>query len=124
MIFNIEDYSSQLNGCNLTTIIDLENFILENSGKYSKTQLWNAISNDIRYQSYKVVIEFLLFSQKIRIENKKIFWCETNYNFDKDSYNGQNRMPTLTTLSNILKFVSENQNTYSKTIKFFIFFPF
>ena len=115
MIFNIEEYKSQLNACNLNTVMIIENFILNNSGKYSKTELWNALPKDVRYQSCKVLIDFLIFSKKIFIENKKIHWSLSQKIFDNTKYNSQNRMPTLTSLSNILEFISKNENLFSKT---------
>ena len=115
MIFSPEEYSSQNHGCTLNTITNIEQFIFENSGKYSKTELWAALPKKIMYQSYKVVIEFLLFSGKIRVENRKVVWNNFDLNFDLSTYNAQNHAPTLTTITNILEFVSKNSNIYSKT---------
>lgn len=72
MIFSPEKFSSQNHKCTLNTILSIEYFIQENSGLYSKTELWNSLPKKIMYQSYKVVLEYLAYSNQIKVEGRKV----------------------------------------------------
>lgn len=115
MIFSPEKFSSQNHSCTLNTVLNIEQYIQENSGLFSKTELWEALEKKIMYQSYKIVLEFLLISGKISIENKKVVWAGNSLNFNLETYKAQNHAPTLTTISNVLEFISTNSSIYSKT---------
>ncbi|MBW2990355.1 hypothetical protein KY348_01480 [Candidatus Woesearchaeota archaeon] len=61
----------------LNTILMVEKFIEKNSGKYKKRKLWESLPKKMMYQTFCVVIEYLLYSHKIRINReKRIEWKE------------------------------------------------
>lgn len=115
MIFSPEDYSSKNHACTLSTIINIESFIYENSGLYSKTELWKALPKKIMYQSYKIVLEYLLISNKITIRGKKVIWIGRDSKFNLANFSSQNHNATLNTICSIEKFILENNSIYSKT---------
>lgn len=115
MIFCPEENTSQNHACTLNTVLNIEQFIQDHSGQFSKTELWNNLPKKIMYQSYKIVLEFLLISGKIRLEGKLVVWCGNKEKFNLEHYNAQNHLPTLTTISNFLNFLSKNSGQYSKT---------
>jgi hypothetical protein len=115
MIFCPEENISQNHACTLNTITNIEQFIKNHSGQFSKTELWENLPKKIMYQSYKVVLDFLIYSNKIQILGRKVTWILKDENFDINSYSAQNHAPTLTTISNILEFISQNSGQFSKT---------
>ncbi|MDA3855946.1 MAG: hypothetical protein PF569_06795 [Candidatus Woesearchaeota archaeon] len=115
MIFSPEGYSSKNHACTLSTIINIESFIYENSGLYSKTELWKALPKKIMYQSYKIVLEYLLNSNKITIRGKKVIWNGRDSKFNLDNFSAQNHNATLNTICSIESFLVENSGLYSKT---------
>ncbi len=59
----------------LKTIEMVRNMIRKNSRKYSIYQLWKKLPKKMMYQTYKVIINHLLKSNEILIdENKKMCW--------------------------------------------------
>ena len=115
MIFCPENFYSQNHACTLNTIVNIEQFIAQNSGLYSKTELWEKLPKKIMYQSYKVVLQFLLSSRKITIQGKKVVWMGKKEKFELENYEAQNHASTLTTICNVYEFISKNSGTYSKT---------
>ena len=115
MIFNPEDFSSKNHASTLNTIITIEDFIMQNSGVYSKTELWKNLPKKIMYQSYKIILEYLIFSSKIQTRGKKVFWIGNNNKFDLNKFSAQGHSPTLTTISLIENFLITNSGIYSKT---------
>jgi hypothetical protein len=115
MIFSPEKNTSQNHACTLKTIVNIEQFIFENSGKFSKTELWNNLPKKIMYQSYKIVLDFLINTKKIQILGRKIIWTGNQETFDLSIYTAQNHLPTLKTIINIIEFTSKNSNQFSKT---------
>ena len=59
----------------LDTVLASEKFIREHDGEYRKKQLWESLPKKIMYQTYSVVIDYLLISGKISVDLKgKIGW--------------------------------------------------
>ena len=115
MIFSPEKIISQNHACTLTTIISIESFISENSGQYSRTQLWKNLPKKVMYQSYKVVLEYLEYQGKIYFKDSKIFW-NTNFEvFNIANFPDTAHLPTLTTLSKVEEFIFKQSNKFSKT---------
>ncbi len=56
----------------LDTVLKIENFIRDNSGEFTKTQLWHNLPNGIMYQTYCVVFDYLLESNKIALDKEGI----------------------------------------------------
>ena len=59
----------------LDTVIKIEEFIKENDGEYKKKQLWERLPKKIMYQTFSIVIDYLLISGKISVDAEgKIGW--------------------------------------------------
>lgn len=59
----------------LDTVLMVEQFIIENDGEYKKKQLWIAMPKKIMYQTFSVIIDYLLVSGKISVDAEgKIGW--------------------------------------------------
>ena len=59
----------------LDTVLAIEKFIREHDGEYRKKQLWESLPKKIMYQTYFVVIDYLLISGKISVDSGgKIGW--------------------------------------------------
>ena len=59
----------------LDTILMVENFILDNGGEYKKKSLWQHLPRKMLYQTYCVIIDYLLDSGKIAVDREgKICW--------------------------------------------------
>ena|SRR3989344_7479852 len=62
----------------LDTILLVESFIRNNSGNFSKRQLWEALPKRIMYQTYSVIIDYLIYSNKLSIDKEgNITWKES-----------------------------------------------
>ena len=60
---------------NLETVLMVEEFIRENSGTYKKKALWESLPRKMIYQTFCVIIDYLLYSGKIAIDKEeKIAW--------------------------------------------------
>jgi len=59
----------------LDTVLMVEDFIKENDGEYLKKQLWEKLPKKIMYQTYSIIIDYLLLSGKISVDSEgKIGW--------------------------------------------------
>lgn len=59
----------------LDTVLKVEEFIKEHDGEYKKRALWEALPKKMMYQTFCVVIDYLLYSRKISIDSEgKIGW--------------------------------------------------
>ena len=59
----------------LDTVLMVEAFIKENDGEYRKKQLWEALPKGIMYQTFSIIIDYLLLSGKISVDSEgKIGW--------------------------------------------------
>ena len=59
----------------LDTVLTVEKFIKENDGEYRKKQIWEKLPKKIMYQTYSVIIDYLLISGKISVDSEgKIGW--------------------------------------------------
>ncbi|MDP1695824.1 MAG: hypothetical protein Q8L29_02855 [archaeon] len=60
---------------NLETVLMVEEFIRANSGTYKKKALWEALPKKMIYQTFCVIIDYLLYSGKIAMDKEeKIAW--------------------------------------------------
>lgn len=55
----------------LDTVLSVENFIKENSGEYKIYQLWKNLPKKIMYQTYQLIISYLLSINKIAIDSEQ-----------------------------------------------------
>ncbi|MFT4344169.1 MAG: hypothetical protein ACMXYE_05500 [Candidatus Woesearchaeota archaeon] len=59
----------------LDTILMVEDFIKKNDGEYKKRKLWESLPKKMMYQTFQVIIDYLLYSKKISIDSEgKIGW--------------------------------------------------
>jgi hypothetical protein len=59
----------------LDTVLMVEKFIKECDGEYKKRELWEHLPKKMMYQTFCVIIDYLLYSNKISIDAEgKIGW--------------------------------------------------
>ena len=59
----------------LDTMLMLEEFIKEHDGEFKKRKLWESLPKKMMYQTFCVIIDYLLYSRKISIDSEgKIGW--------------------------------------------------
>ncbi len=58
----------------LDTVINVEEFIKKHDGEYGRTELWQNLDKKMMYQTFKIVIGYLIRSNKIIIKNGKVVW--------------------------------------------------
>ncbi|HLC31127.1 MAG TPA: hypothetical protein VJK51_00510 [Candidatus Nanoarchaeia archaeon] len=59
----------------LDTVLMVEAFIREHDGEYKKKALWENLPKGTMYQTFCVIIDYLLYSRKISIDAEgKIGW--------------------------------------------------
>ena len=59
----------------LDTVLMVEQFIKEHDGEYKKRKLWESLPKKMIYQTFCVIIDYLLYSRKISIDAEgKIGW--------------------------------------------------
>jgi len=59
----------------LDTILMVEEFIKRKDGEFKKTRLWEALPKKMMYQTFDLIIRYLLYSKKISIDSEgKIRW--------------------------------------------------
>jgi hypothetical protein len=59
----------------LDTVLMVERYIKKNDGKYKKKKLWESLPKKTMYQTFSVIIDYLLYSGKISIDKeRKIGW--------------------------------------------------
>ena len=59
----------------LDTVLMVEDFIKEHDGEYRKKQLWEALPKKMMYQTFSLIIDYLIVSSKISVDAEgKIGW--------------------------------------------------
>ena len=59
----------------LDTVLFLEEFIKEHDGEFKKKQLWNVLPKKIMYQTFSLILDYLIVSGKVSIDSEgKIGW--------------------------------------------------
>lgn len=59
----------------LDNVLMVEKLIYETSGEFTKKQLWKRLPKKMMYQTFSVIIDYLLYSGKISIDSeRKIGW--------------------------------------------------
>lgn len=72
----------------LDTVLMVEKFVKEHDGEYKKRALWECLPKKTMYQTFCVIIDYLLYSRKISIDAEgKIGWIyypdSANYYFKR-----------------------------------------
>ncbi len=59
----------------LDTVLMVEKFIKEYDGEFKKRELWEHLPKKMMYQTFCVIMDYLLYSNKISIDSEgKIGW--------------------------------------------------
>jgi hypothetical protein len=59
----------------LDTILMVEEFIKRNNGRFKKRKMWESLPKKMMYQTFDLIIRYLLYSRKISIDSEgKIGW--------------------------------------------------
>lgn len=59
----------------LDTVLMVEEFIQEHDGEFRKKQMWENLPKKMMYQTFSVIIDYLLSSGKISVDSEgKIGW--------------------------------------------------
>ncbi|MBU1199602.1 MAG: hypothetical protein KKF46_01635 [Nanoarchaeota archaeon] len=59
----------------LDTILMVEEFIIKHNGEFKKRKLWESLPKKMMYQTFCVIINYLLYSRKLSIDSeRKIGW--------------------------------------------------
>lgn len=59
----------------LDTVLMVEDFVKEHDGEFKKRKLWESLPKKMMYQTFCVVIDYLLYSRKLSIDSEgKIGW--------------------------------------------------
>ena len=59
----------------LDTVLMVEDFIKEHDGNFKKKKLWELLPKKMMYQTYDLIIRYLMQSRKVSIDNEgKVGW--------------------------------------------------
>ena len=59
----------------LDTVLMVEEFIKEHNGEFKKRKLWESLPKKMMYQTFCVIVDYLLYSSKISIDAEgKVGW--------------------------------------------------
>ncbi|MBW2990353.1 hypothetical protein KY348_01470 [Candidatus Woesearchaeota archaeon] len=59
----------------LDTVLMVENFIKKHDGEFKKSKLWNSLPKKMMYQTFCVIVNYLLYSHKVSIDSEgKVGW--------------------------------------------------
>lgn len=59
----------------LDSVLMVEKLIYDTSGTYTKKQLWDKLPKKMMYQTFSVIIDYLIYSGKIAVDREgKIAW--------------------------------------------------
>jgi len=73
----------------LESVLMVEKLIEKTSGEFSVYHLWQKLPRKMSYQSFKIIISYLLFSNKITISrNLKVVWIWNPQMIDTLEKNG------------------------------------
>ncbi len=68
----------------LDTVMFLEDFIKEYDGEFRKKQLWQALPKKIMYQTFSLILDYLILSGKVSVDSEgKIGWIYYPKNVEK-----------------------------------------
>jgi uncharacterized protein len=82
----------------LDTVLMVEHFIQEHDGEFKKRQLWEHLPKKMMYQTYDLIIEYLLYSRKVSVDAEgKIGWIHYPERINRLKHSGlfwKNEMKT------------------------------
>ena len=66
----------------LDNVLMVEKVIYENSGAFSKKQLWDKLPRKMMYQTFSAIIDYLIYSGKIFVNNRGVIIWVSNMQLD------------------------------------------
>ena len=54
----------------LDTVLMVEEFIKEHDGEFKKKALWQALPKGIMYQTFSVILDYLIVSRKVSVDSQ------------------------------------------------------
>lgn len=74
-LYNMSKQKPVLHYPRLDTILMVEEFIKKHSGEYKKRELWEKLPKKMMYQTFNVIFNYLLESNKIAVDREgKVCW--------------------------------------------------
>ncbi len=74
-LYNMKNQKEVIHYPQLDTVLMVEEFIKKHSGEYKKRALWEHLPKKMMYQTFCVVFDYLLSSNKIGVDREgKIAW--------------------------------------------------
>jgi hypothetical protein len=68
-------YLQKIHSPTLDSVIMVEDLIKKRSAEYTKYQIWKKLPKKMMYQTYCLIFDYLLTSEKIIIgKDKKVLW--------------------------------------------------
>ena len=67
----------------LDTVIMVEEAIKKYDGKYMRTELWNKLDKKMMYQTFKIIMDYLIRSRKVILKGDKVIWIFNPVLMDK-----------------------------------------
>jgi hypothetical protein len=65
----------------LDTILMVEKYIEEHSAMYTKKKLWQNLPKKMKYQTFKIILNYLEYSYKIAFDKRnKVVWIGYEFN--------------------------------------------
>ena len=58
----------------LDTVIMVENTIKKYNGEFTRTELWKKLDKKMMYQTFKIILDYLIDSKKIIMKGDKVVW--------------------------------------------------
>lgn len=58
----------------LDTVIAVEDAIRDHSGVLGRTELWKKLDKKMMYQTFKMIVDYLIKSNKVTMKDGKIVW--------------------------------------------------
>jgi outer membrane lipoprotein-sorting protein len=52
----------------------VEEIIKKYNGEYTRTEIWNKLDIKMMYQTFKIIMDYLINSKKVIIKDEKVVW--------------------------------------------------
>ena len=58
----------------LDSVIMVEDTIKKYNGEFTRTELWKRLNKKMMYQTFKIILDYLIDSKKIIMKDDKVVW--------------------------------------------------
>lgn len=83
MIMAILECKKILHYPRLDSVIMVEDTIKKYDGEFTRTELWKKLDKKMMYQTFKIILDYLIDSKKIIIKGDKVVWIFNPVLFEK-----------------------------------------